>query len=122
MTCHLEPNLSRIPHLSALVTNNTCFGPAGSVRPLIHRIHSEADSTVLGLGILGDIIGVIWLQVLRNRKRKLVVNMYAERVDKRLEHLKWMPKWMRRFIVWRTSRQLANRDERRNDFLRNRDY
>jgi hypothetical protein len=96
--------------------------PAMAVRPLLPRIHSKADSKVLALGLTGDLIGVIWLQVLRNRKRKQVVNMYAERVDKRLEHLKWMPKRMRQFIVWKTSKQLANRDERRNDFLRNRDY
>jgi len=95
---------------------------AMAVRPLLPRIHSNADSAVLALGILGDIIGVIWLQILRNRKRKQIVEMYAERVDKRLEHLKWMPKWMRRFIVWRTSNRLADRDERRYDFSRNRDY
>jgi hypothetical protein len=49
--------------------------------------------------------------------------MYKERAEKRVEHLTYMPKLMKRFIVWRASNNMANREERRNNnnFLRNRD-
>jgi hypothetical protein len=52
------------------------------------------------------------------------VKKYKERAEKRVEHLTCMPDLMKRFIVWRVSNNMANREERRNNngFLRNTDY
>jgi len=61
---------------------------------------------------VGDIIGIIILQTLRNKRRNIVRRQARKSIDEKLEkNASWLPRFARRWVSRKASRQVADARE-----------